>query len=365
MNRVHVTPVVTIKRQIKHSSLITRVLAGLSFATTYVLLKAEKLLQRVTDWWIKKTKALFYLDPIFRPRFFRMAARLMWPSRIEAWWLKTIDEEHEPLQASLASALFLRHSYSDNIELPEWKLDHKVEGLRFARALGLQTPELYQANVTIKDVIPRKNSVIKPVDNAAMRGVFIVYAENNILELKTGKTISLWEQLVAHIHLLLKEKKLQSDNWLVEEYIADSNNDPSLDIKFYTFYGQVGWITEILRLPEIKYHVMDAGGNTISSKYTAKERFTGGGVSKEEIALAEKVSLEIPAPFIRMDFLRSSSGLCFGEFTPRPGIVGGLSRKRDHLYGTFFHQAEARLYKDLLKGKRFNKYHKVFSPEFP
>jgi len=355
----------TIKRQIKQSSLITKALAGLSYATTYVLLKTEKLLQRITDWWINKTKALFYLDPVFRPRFFRMAARFMWPSRIEAWWLKTIKDEDQPLQASLASALFLRHSYNDNIELPEWKLDHKVEGHRFARALGLQTPGLYQENVAITDVIPPKNSVIKPVDDAAMRGVFIVYAENNILELKTGKTFSSRDQLVAYIRMLLKEKKLQSDNWLVEEYITDSNNEPAVDIKFYTFYGKVGWITEILRLPEVKYHVMDGGGCTILSRYAANERFAGGGVTKDEIALAEKVSLDIPAPFIRIDFLRSSSGLCFGEFTPRPGIIGGLSGKRDHLYGTFFHQAEARLYKDLLDGKHFSKYHTVFSPEPP
>ncbi len=353
-----------IKNRIRQSSFIIKVLAGLSYATTYVLLKTEKLLQGITDWWINKTKALFYLDPVFRPRFFRMAARFMWPSRIEAWWLRTIKEEGQPLQASLASALFLRHSYNDNIVLPEWKLDQKVEGLRFAREMGLQTPGLYQANVAIADVIPRKNSVIKPVDDAAMRGVFIIYAENNILELKTGKTFSSRDQLVSHIHWLLKERKLQSDNWLVEEYIADSNNNPAVDIKFYTFYGKVGWITEILRRPEVKYHVMDAGGNTILSRYAANETFAGKGVAIDEIELAEKVSLEIPAPFIRIDFLRSSSGLCFGEFTPRPGIVGGLSGKRDHLYGTFFHQAEARLYKDLLKGKRFDKYHKVFSPDF-
>ena len=354
-----------IRNRIKQSFFITKVLAGFSYATIKVLLIAEKLLQRLTDWWIKNTKALFYLDPVFRVRFFRMAARYMWPSRIEAWWLKTIEENGEPLQASLASALFLRQSYNDNIVLPELKLDHKVEGVRFAKELGLQAPELYQANVTIADIIPRKLSVIKPVDDAAMRGVFIVYSENNILELKTGKVFSSFSELIAHVRLLLKEQKLQSDNWLVEEYVSGENNIPAVDIKFYTFYGKVGWITEISRLPEIKYHVMDSEGNTIISRYTANERFLGDGVGKDEIVLAENVSLEIPAPFIRIDFLRISSGLFFGEFTPRPGIVGDLSRQRDHLYGTFFHQAEARLYQDLVGGKLFDKYHKVFSADLP
>ncbi len=355
----------SIKSRIKQSFLVTRILASFSYAITRGLLKTEKFLQGVTDWWIKKNKALFYLDPVFRPRFFLMAAKFMWPSRIEAWWLKTIEEEDEPLQASLASALFLRQSYNDNIVLPEFNLDNKVEGLRFAKELGLKAPELYQANVTIADIIPRKLSVIKPVNDSAMRGVFIVYSENSILELKTGKIFSSFSKLIAHMRLLLKEQKLQSDNWMVEEYVSNKNNIPAVDIKFYTFYGKIGWITEISRLPKIKYHVMDSEGNTIISRYTANQRFLGDGVGKDEIVLAEKVSLEVPAPFIRIDFLRNSSELFFGEFTPRPGIVGDLSRQRDHLYGTYFHQAEARLYKDLVEGKLFDKYHKVFSADLP
>ncbi len=76
---------------------------------------------------------------------------------------------------------------------------------------------------------------------------------------------------------------------------------------------------------------------------------------------AERISLEIPAPFIRIDFIRRAAGLYFCEFTPRPGSVGAFNRKYDHLLGVKFHEAEARLYNDLMSGKEFIVFNKVFS----
>ena len=85
--------------------------------------------------------------------------------------------------------------------------------------------------------------------------------------------------------------------------------------------------------------------------------FFGKGVTEQEIVLAKQISLEIPAPFMRIDFLRGERGLVLNEFTPRPGVIGYFNEKRDSLYGRMYHEADSRLLNDLLSGKRFEAFH--------
>lgn len=72
--------------------------------------------------------------------------------------------------------------------------------------------------------------------------------------------------------------------------------------------------------------------------------------------LAKRISLAIPAPFIRIDFLKSFDGLVFGEFTGHPGSYEQFNRKTDRLLGEFFVSAEARIVNDLLNGKTFDAF---------
>ena len=87
-----------------------------------------------------------------------------------------------------------------------------------------------------------------------------------------------------------------------------------------------------------------------------EEEFLGSGISRQHIELAEKISLRIPVPFIRIDFLKSKDGPVFGEFTPKPGNFQGFDAETDAWLGKEFAEARGRLVADLMKGKTFTEF---------
>jgi hypothetical protein len=99
----------------------------------------------------------------------------------------------------------------------------------------------------------------------------------------------------------------------------------------------------------------------VGQQLDVDEVLTGYGIQDSEIALAERISREIPAPFMRIDFLRSPDGLVFGEFTRRPGSYGKFSVKFDRWLGDMFLSAEARLFDDALAGQKFPLFESVTS----
>src|SRR5699024_6795768 len=128
------------------------------------------------------------------------------------------------------------------------------------------------------------------------------------------------------------------------------------DLKFYCFYGKVGLILEIIRYPEIRHCWWTRDFKRVTTGKYDESLFSGDAVSPEELQMIEQLSEEIPAPFVRIDFLQSENGLVFGEFTPKPGNYDDFDLKTDQLLGDYYIEAEARLIKDLLKGKTFPEY---------
>src|SRR5699024_340527 len=136
---------------------------------------------------------------------------------------------------------------------------------------------------------------------------------------------------------------------------------PARDIKFYCFYGKVGLILEITRFPERNHCWWTVTGERVRTGKYDEDLFKGEGVSWEEIDLARNISLKIPAPFIRIDFLRSEKGLIFGEFAPKPGNYDEFDELTDKWMGDYFLEAQGRLMNDLLKGKVFQEYKEIIS----
>src|SRR5699024_9176705 len=131
---------------------------------------------------------------------------------------------------------------------------------------------------------------------------------------------------------------------------------PARYLNFYSLYGKVGLILEIVRDPEIRHTWWTRDGKRIGTgKYDAT-LFAGQGVTESEIEQVERLSNAIPAPFMRIDFLQSESGLVFGEFTPKPGNYDDFDKATDAWLGDYFVQAEGRLINDLLNGKKFTEY---------
>lgn len=270
-------------------------------------------------------------------------------------------EEAMPLQqtSSFRGSLNMRmrkKQLQDN--LAEWPLDDKQKAYNFVQSLDVPTPNVDEHLYTVDTLPVQEGIVIKPADGAGARGVYLVHTEEDIFDVKNAITLSSWSELIESMHKDLQLGAVSEDAWLIEQLIYEnkSTKAPARDIKFYCFYGKVGMVLEIKRDPEVRQcWWTPAGERTHTGKYE-ESLFHGLGVSQEEIAMAEKISSEIPAPFLRIDFLRGEDGLVFGEFTPKPGNYEEFDQPTDQQLGDYFLDAEARLVDDLLQGKQFQQY---------
>lgn len=249
--------------------------------------------------------------------------------------------------------------------LPEWNLDDKEIAYDFVDTIQVKRPWVSKEKYALADIPKKDGIVIKPADGAGSRGVYLVYTEKDIFDLKRSKSLASWDELLESMKTDLDTSWVDQDEWLIEELILESieKQTPASDIKFYCFYGKVGLILEITRVPEVQYCWWTATGERIRTGKYDDSLFKGKGASSSEIEQAEKVSSMIPAPFIRIDFLRSEDGLIFGEFTPKPGNYDEFDEPTDRWLGDMFIEAQGRLDRDLLDGKEFKEFKNFLSSQ--
>lgn len=242
----------------------------------------------------------------------------------------------------------------------EWALNDKISSYNFLDLLGVRRPELYHKNVKIEQLKPRKGVAIKPVAGAAARGVYLAYDDGDILDVKASEKLTDWSMMQARMRANIKRNYVKRDAWLVEELILGDSKakTPSVDLKFLCFYGEIALVREISRYPETLDCWWDVNGDAVDTgqRLNAERLLQGKGVTAEQLALVKSISEQIPAPFIRIDFLLSDGELVFGEFTPRPGSFAQFNEQTDRMLGDCFLAAEARLVNDLLNGKTFPVY---------
>lgn len=246
--------------------------------------------------------------------------------------------------------------------LPEWVLDNKRMAYAFVDALDIRRP-WYSENVYSVSQIPEKeNVVIKPVDGAGSRGVYLIYDNKKIVDIKRNLPLNSWEELQGKMQQDLDSGAVYQDEWFMEELVFENKKEktPASDVKFYCFYGKVGLVLEITRYPDLMYCWWTPEGKRIRTGKYDELLFQGKGFSQEEIQYVSEISKQIPAPFIRIDFLRSENELVFGEFTPKPGNYDEFNKETDRRLGEYYLEANGRLTNDLINGKRFEAYQKVF-----
>nr|WP_306798564.1 ATP-grasp fold amidoligase family protein [Oceanobacillus saliphilus] len=245
--------------------------------------------------------------------------------------------------------------------LPEMVLDDKKMAYHFMNQMNIRIPQLSDQTYRLNDIPEQEGIVIKPADGAGGRGVYLVYSINDIIDIKKAKKLTNWPLLRRSMEKDIDSGQVNTDEWLVEELILENKKEklPARDIKFYCFYGKVALILEIVRYPELKYCWWTKAGERIATGKYDESLFKGRGVTDDEINQASTISAEIPAPFIRIDFLRSDEGLVFGEFTPKPGNYDEFDTETDKWLGDYFIEAQGRLEIDLLNGKQFTHYTKL------
>ncbi|QDI91612.1 teichuronopeptide biosynthesis [Salicibibacter halophilus] len=241
---------------------------------------------------------------------------------------------------------------------PEWELDDKTMAYTFIDELGVRRPWVAEEQFSYTTIPKKEGIVIKPVYGAGSRGVYIVFAFNRIQDVKRSRILNSWDAFQASMQEDITSGRVLDDQWLAEELLYENNETqtPARDIKFYCFYGKVGLILEIRRYPKVEYCWWTADGERVhTGKYEGK-LFEGDGVSPEQVDLAASISSEIPAPFIRIDFLKTEEGLVFGEFAAKPGNYDEFDQHTDRRLGNEFLEAQGRLLTDLLKRKSFGHF---------
>lgn len=270
--------------------------------------------------------------------------------------------------ASFRASLNMRiRQYQLTGELPEYVLDDKQAAYAFMDKLAIRRPWTSEKTYKADELPLEPQTVVKPRDGAGARGVYLIHDFNDIIDLKRARALDSREALTASMKADIESGWVEADDWMMEELIMEDkeNKIPGSDIKFYCFYGEVGLVLEIKRYPELKYCWWTTNGERVHTGKYDNDPFKGKGVSREEIEMACRISKEIPAPFIRIDFLRSEEGLVFGEFTPKPGNYDEFDTETDQWMGDLFLEAEGRLLNDLLNQRPFNSYMGLESGQTP
>lgn len=265
-------------------------------------------------------------------------------------------------------ALRTRMSRVSGIKRPEFLVNNKLAAYKFVDLLGVRRPKVFGEPCPHKELEPMGGIVIKPAQGEATIGVFLVYSEREIYEPKRGVRLSSWGDMLARMETLLARKQVKRDAWLKEELILGDcvQQTPADDLKFLCFYGKVALVREIVRLPKTRdCWWTGEGKKVVTGQVLSKdgEILEGRGFTASQLELARRVSLAIPAPFMRIDFLRCGDELVFGEFTPRPGSFAKFDDETNRYLGDYYLDAEARLTRDLLNDKKFDEFREFVRSE--
>lgn len=242
--------------------------------------------------------------------------------------------------------------------LSDWILDDKSVAYQFIDQLGVRRPTTSKKGYT-KDELPlHEGTVIKPLNGAGARGVYLLHTANDIVDIKRNQTLHNTDQLLEQMEKDLETKWVSEDSWGYEELIYENqdNKHPARDLKFYSFYGKTPLVLEIIRYPEMQYCWWTSEGKPLLTGKYNDQLFVGKGFTQQELAQVNEISRQIPSPFMRIDFLRGENGLVFGEFTPKPGNYDEFEETIDRWLGDCFLGAENRLVTDMLQGKKFDAF---------
>ncbi len=282
------------------------------------------------------------------------------PRHLAHRMVRTMERHRLSLRAGLSfKAEMVKQSEARRLGIrqPAWSLDRKDAAYRFINRLGVRAPRSTDP-VPLDQLQPDIPCCVKPVQGTGGSGVFLVYAEDDIYHVRDGSTLPSWDAMISHAGTLTYGgRRLANQNWITEELILEDTaaRRPARNLKFFSFYGEVLYILELLRQPDAAacHWSRDGQPINVAGEYLP---FDGDGATPDQVAVVELISREIPAPFMRIDMLRSERDLVFGEFTPRPGRYELYPPEWDRRLGEAWVQAEGRIIADVMAGKRFEAF---------
>lgn len=250
---------------------------------------------------------------------------------------------------------------------PEWMLWSKPEGARFARMMGLHVAG-QQAPCPAAGLTLAPGMAIKPESGSESVGVYLIFSEDKIGDVHNNRFFSGYDTLRDRMAEDLATGRVHKDLWIAEELMADSRDETGVacDWKFYSFYGDIRLIGRMKRFPQMHQAWFDTEGRIVPLGFALENNETEEAPALPEglLDLVRRISLEIPAPFIRIDLLETDKGFALGEFTARPRYWHDFARGLDLEFGDAFIQAQARLEADMMNGKPFATW-RAFAKDSP
>ena len=265
-------------------------------------------------------------------------------------------------QASSMFQQFVRRRRMKQLgDVPDrWLVKSKKEGEEFAQMVDVLCPKS-QYNIPFDQIPHMTDIVVKPMASAGSKGVFMVRALDDILSLEDHTKLNSWDEMREQVQTMLKNKRISEDAFVYQQCIYSSNTtkEPAHDLKFYTFYGEVGAVLEIARYPEKAFWWWTPDGQPIEIEAVNPASMKPEGFTPEMLQTAIDLSLKIPSPFMRLDFMRNEDKLYLSEFCSSPGAGGARTLGRyypkwDRIFGDLYLKAEMQIVNDLLAGKRFD-----------
>lgn len=248
--------------------------------------------------------------------------------------------------------------------LPGVELDNKMVAYEFIdRLSGVRRPTGSMTASRLRDLDFQAPQVIKAAKATGARGVFLAFSDHKIVHVQDKTRLNSESEFREFAQKLIAHRKWPiPDRWFTEELILESEGVPARDLKFYTFYGRVELVMEIVRYPA------EAAGETFwdrDGKYLEtgqpERPVQSVGITTEQVEQVEAISREIPRPYMRIDMLNGAEETVFGEFTPRSGSFEKFSPHMDRRLGEAWADAEARLMWDFLEGKNFEAFSEAIS----
>lgn len=240
----------------------------------------------------------------------------------------------------------------------------KEKDRAFAEALGVPATRSLAHDIPLAEVAVVPGTIIKPVRGAASRAVFFVQSDGALQALRTRVV---YPSLVeAREEIDAVSRRISVDRWSVEEAVLGPSGRLANDVKVHCWYGYAGAVLEVSHATgprgEDEFCYYDENLRPIDVGRKGITPFAGTGVPAEALEWARRLALASPAPFLRLDFLKGSDGCRLGEITPHPGAThaGHLNRAYDRIWGRWFLDAQARLFTDVLAGKQFPDYFRVY-----
>ncbi|MGP9565916.1 CapA family protein [Halomonas sp. AOP5-B2-8] len=292
------------------------------------------------------------------------------PDHITHGMLRHIEKRKMLLERSVSfHTLMMQGSAERRFGIPDysWELDDKKKAYRFADLIGIKRPNNDGRMFSFHEIEePKKPAVIKPAAGTGSRGVIFYYSSSEVVLLREDVKFSSWDEMVSYVNDKVLYNKGNifgiKGKWSIEEFVLEDieNKTPARDLKFYTFYGRVFAILEIVRGSNVRHCFWSRDGQHLKNTgHFENETWVGDGVTEEEVKYVEDISLNIPAPYMRIDMLKGESGMILGEFTPRPGQWDKFNKEYDFRLGKEFIKARRRLLDDLILGKNFEKFNKL------